>query len=114
MQNAGEHRQVAMVGHPLKSAKSISRLEGAHYMEKIPAKEGSVKARVSMACNVCNQAERELLEARNEAKKKRPGRETSYRCKTCVVPLCVVPCMELYHTKADPVLAYKRLKQSEQ
>ena len=27
---------------------------------------------------------------------------TTYKCKQCDLPLCSIPCFELYHTKADP------------
>ena len=34
--------------------------------------------------------------------RKGKGRKTtSYKCKQCNLPMCVVPCFELYHTKVD-------------
>ena len=36
-------------------------------------------------------------------KKGRGRRTTTYSCKQCNLPMCVVPCFELYHTKMDPV-----------
>ena len=36
-------------------------------------------------------------------KKGRGRKTTTYSCKQCNIPLCVVPCFELYHTKLDPV-----------
>ena len=35
-------------------------------------------------------------------KKGRGRRTTTYTCKQCDLPMCVVPCFELYHTKIDP------------
>ncbi len=26
----------------------------------------------------------------------------TFKCKQCDLPMCVVPCFELYHTKVDP------------
>ena len=37
------------------------------------------------------------------SKRKGRGRKTTtFCCKQCNPPMCVVPCFELYHTKADP------------
>lgn len=108
--SAGDYRRTAPVGRPRK-AQEAARLVGAHFLEKIPRADGQRTARPSLACKVCNQAEREL--SAGSPKKRRPGRESCYRCKLCQVALCVVPCMELYHTKSDPVQAYKRWKQAD-
>ena len=35
-------------------------------------------------------------------KKGRGRKTTTYLCKQCDLPMCVVPCFELYHTKVDP------------
>ena len=35
-------------------------------------------------------------------KKGRGRRTTTYTCKQCDLPMCAVPCFELYHTKIDP------------
>ena len=35
-------------------------------------------------------------------KKGRGRKTTTYMCKQCHLPMCVVPCFELYHTKVDP------------
>ena len=36
-------------------------------------------------------------------KKKGQGRKTTmYMCKQCQLPMCIIPCFELYHTKVDP------------
>lgn len=28
-------------------------------------------------------------------------RRTTYMCKSCEVPLCIIPCFEIYHTKVN-------------
>ena len=38
----------------------------------------------------------------SSGKKGRGRRTTTYNYKQCDVPMCVVPCFELYHTKIDP------------
>lgn len=111
IENARYQRPTPKVGRPMKSAESFSRLDGAHFLGKIP-NDGS-KDRPSLACQVCNEAERQLRAANDEPKKRRAGRESTYRCKSCLVALCVVPCFELYHTKSDPILAYKRWKKAQ-
>ena len=35
-------------------------------------------------------------------KKGRGRKTTTFYCKQCDIPMCVVPCFELYHTKVDP------------
>ena len=35
-------------------------------------------------------------------KKGRGRKATTYECKQCSLPMCVVPCFELYHTKTNP------------
>jgi hypothetical protein len=59
-----------------------NRLEGRHFPAEIPPTEG--KQRPTRKCLVC------------AAQKHR--KETRYICKTCIKPLCVVPCFETYHT----------------
>ena len=37
------------------------------------------------------------------SERKGKGRKTTtYMCKQCTLPMCVVPCFELYHTKVEP------------
>lgn len=66
-----------------------SRLTDRHFMEKIPLT--STGRKVQSQCHVCCW------------KKGRKRVTTTYRCKQCNVPLCVVPCFELYHTHTNPV-----------
>ncbi len=35
-------------------------------------------------------------------KKGRGRKTTTYKCRQCDIPMCVVPCFELYHTKKEP------------
>ena len=35
-------------------------------------------------------------------KKGRGRKTTTYKCKQCDLPMCIVPCFELHHTKVDP------------
>jgi hypothetical protein len=52
-------------------------------------------------CVVCtlHQADRSLPGAQYKNR-----RQIKYKCKTCLpkIPLCVVPCFEIYHTKVNP------------
>ena len=65
-----------------------ARLTERHFPEKIPpCSSGRASQPV---CVVCSN------------KKGRGKKTTTYRCKQCLFPMCVVPCFELYHTKVDP------------
>ena len=37
---------------------------------------------------------------------KRHGKETSHQCDKCRVPLCIIPCFKLYHTRKNYAEAY--------
>ena len=65
-----------------------ARLTERHF----PARVGeTTTGRVSQPdCVVCSR------------KKGRGRKTTTYKCKECDLPMCVVPCFELYHTKVDP------------
>ena len=74
---------------PLVSLTPTSRLTGRHFLGKIPT---STSGRIVQSqCRVCCW------------RKGRKRVTTTYRCKQCEVPLCVVPCFELYHTHTNPV-----------
>lgn len=65
-----------------------ARLHERHFLEKIPPRCSGSPSQPD--CCVCS-------------KKRGRGRKTTtFRCKQCKIPLCVVPCFELYHTHADP------------
>ena len=64
------------------------RLMGRHFPEKVPPTTSGRPGQLE--CVVCS-------------KKRGRGKVTStFRCKTCLKGLCIVPCFELYHTCADP------------
>ena len=65
-----------------------SRLTERHF----PARVGeTIAGRASQPnCIVCSR------------KKGRGRKTTTYKCKECNLPMCIVPCFELYHTKVDP------------
>ena len=66
----------------------LARLSERHFpgqIEKSPS--GS---QLQRNCVVCS------------SKKGRGRKTTTYKCKQCDVPMCIIPCFELYHTKADP------------
>ena len=39
-------------------------------------------------------------------KKGRGKKTTTFYCKQCDIPMCIVPCFELHHTKVDPIRYY--------
>ena len=65
-----------------------SRLTGRHFPERTP--DANNGRPTQSQCRVCCW------------RKGRKRVTTTYRCKQCQVPLCVVPCFELYHTHSDP------------
>lgn len=91
------------------SAQVLDRLQGRHFPTKISG-NGNGKA-YPKSCIVCSKAERDNQPGQ---KRKHAGHTTSYSCKQCGVALCIVPCFELFHTKQEYVLAYKRLKATEE
>ena len=67
---------------PLQSDLSpAARLTERHFMEKTGAQRD---------CHLCSN------------RKGRKRKTSIYTCKQCELPMCVVPCFELYHTKQDP------------
>ena len=64
------------------------RLTGRHFPGKLGLNPSGQLSRPD--CIVCS-------------RKKGKGRKsTTYECKQCHLPMCVVPCFELYHTRANP------------
>ena len=59
-----------------------------HFLEKVPLRPSGRPAQLH--CHVCCW------------KKGRQRVTTTYQCKQCKLPLCAVPCHELYHTFLDP------------
>ena len=72
------------------AAEQMNRLTGRHFLEYNPST--STREHGMRSCQVCKGKQ-----SLPSGKKLR--RETVYRCKQCQVPLCPVPCFEIYHTK---------------
>ena len=68
--------------------------EDDHFPEKIPRKEGS-KRKASRPCFVCNGLWDDIK------KKRLPKKCSLIWCKICKKPLCVTPCFDIFHTKAN-------------
>ena len=66
----------------------LARLTERHFPAKLP--ESQTGKQGQRRCVVCSE------------KKGRGRKTTVYQCKQCNMPMCVVPCFELYHTKVDP------------
>ncbi|XP_039719790.1 piggyBac transposable element-derived protein 4-like [Pteropus medius] len=75
-------------GRPCSDDVTPLRLSGRHFPKSIPPTSG--KQNPTGRCKVC-------CSHNKDGKKIR--RETRYFCEKCDVPLCVVPCFEIYHTK---------------
>lgn len=98
--------RTARVGRP--APRILERLTGRHFLDRL--EEGGKS--LHRQCIVCGPAEREMLPPMRSGEKRpsRCGHLTSYKCKQCNVPLCITPCFEIYHTKQEHILAYKRMK----
>lgn len=75
-------------GHRAEVLNPLSRLHERHF----PGQLGKTAAgkQIQQDCTVCS-------------KRKGRGRKTTtYCCKQCQLPMCVVPCFELHHTKTNP------------
>ena len=75
----GPHRQILS---------PVSRLTERHFPGQL--ERSAAGKQLQRDCAVCSN------------RKGRGRKTTTYYCKQCDVPLCVVPCFELYHTKTDP------------
>ena len=72
----------------------ISRIIVKYYKDEhdsIPKGEGRKREKPSRCCCICSKIPGEILK----------GKRTSYWCKDCRNPLCVVPCFKIYHTQTD-------------
>lgn len=83
-------------GAAVPPADDTNRLTGRHWMENIVDDNGK---KVQSACRVCYAKSQGSGTRHTELKNKR--KTTMQRCKTYKVPLCSVPCMEIYHTVND-------------
>ena len=75
-------------GHIHQPHQPLARLTERHFPAQLE-KSGS-GAQLQRNCVVCSN------------KKGRGRKTTTFKCKQCDLPMCVVPCFELYHTKVDP------------
>ena len=66
-----------------------ARLTERHFLEKVPSCPSGRPSQP--VCVVCS------------GKKGRGKKSTTFRCKQCMLPMCIINCFELYHTKVDPV-----------
>ena len=82
----------------------FNRLNGKHFIEKIPCDIN--KKQLTLACKVCNESEHHLDKSHGRVARKRPGRDSSFQCKTCKTALCVGFCFEICHTRKDFVKKY--------
>lgn len=94
--------------HDTHEVSEFSRLQGRHFMEKIPSGNAKQKSRI---CKVCNKAEKILYDRTGGPPRKVYGSVTTFQCISCKVELCAVPCFQLYHTQKDFVAKYIALKQ---
>lgn len=76
------------VGRP-STVQNPTRLTGRHFPEYIPATDK--KANPTRVCALCAKV--------RDAKGKKIRKESRYYCPNCNVPLCIVPCFRVYHTK---------------
>ena len=66
---------------------------GPHYPSLLPPTV--VKQNPCKRCSVCSSFRR---------------KETRYQCQICQMPLCIIPCFALFHTKLDFRQPYRRLQ----
>ena len=99
-------RQPAAPGRP--KSQQFEKLSGRHFPSRIPSAKPNPKA-----CVVCNSAMRQI-DTTAGVKRRRPRRMFRIWSADCGVALCVEPCFQIYHTKQDYLLAYKRSRTEEQ
>ena len=66
----------------------VSAATGRHFHGKLGV--SAAGGQIQPDCVVCSR------------KKGRRRKSTTYECKQCHLPMCIVPCFELYHTKKNP------------
>lgn len=66
----------------------FARLTERHFPAQLEKSASGVQ--LQRNCAVCSN------------KKGRGRKTTTYKCKQCNIPLCIIPCFELHHTKIDP------------
>ena len=71
-----------------RSVQPLARLTERHFPEQIG--RSATGSTLQRNCIVCSN------------KRGRGRRTTTFKCKQCDAPMCIVPCFELHHTKIDP------------
>ena len=66
----------------------LARLTERHFPGQFST--SSTGRQIQRCCGVCNN------------KKGRGKKTTTFYCEQCDMPMCIVPCFELHHTKVDP------------
>ena len=87
--SSGEQQPTPALSHrQQRSIQPLARLTERHFPTQIGRSvAGSI---IQRNCSVCSN-------------KKGKGRKTTtFKCKQCDAPMCIVPCFELHHTKVDP------------
>ncbi|KAL8572467.1 hypothetical protein ACOMHN_005613 [Nucella lapillus] len=79
--------------HPAPVKDEVNRLTARHFLEPIGSRNGKQSF---LACIVCRARMVQRGASREELKNK--VQRTRFRCRNCVKPLCLEPCMEIYHT----------------
>ncbi|CAM1302406.1 Uncharacterised protein r2_g1225 [Pycnogonum litorale] len=67
------------------------RLKARHFCSYIPPTEK--KRQPTRICKVCSE--------KSASEGNRVRKETRFWCQDCEIPLCHIPCFELFHTKKD-------------
>ena len=81
--------QTQAPNHHISPLTPIAWLTEHHFPQKVPL---CASGRSSQpVCVVCSH------------KRGWEKKTTTYKCKQCTLPMCIIPCFELYHTKVDPV-----------
>ena len=65
-----------------------SRLTERHFPDHLPCTPSGKRGQTE--CVVCSK------------KRGHKRKTTTYMCKQCRLPMCIIPCFELYHNKVDP------------
>ena len=71
--------------HPVQP---LARLTERHFPAQL--EKSASGSQLQRNCAVCSN------------KKGRGRKTTTFICKQCNIPMCIIPCFELHHTKVDP------------
>ena len=85
---ARSHLLLPLLRHRQEVLNPQSRLHERHFRGQLG--KTATEKQIQQDCTVCSK------------RKDRGRKTTTFCCKQCQLPMCVVPCFELYHTKVDP------------